>query len=99
MSQRKRPGMSPLENLYGRIAIAVDQAIGWDKLPTPIAGLPLAAPTRIPTLTVGKANDGVSMMPLLELPIMISTCRRRLQYVSAGRFTKICVSGRSARNR
>jgi hypothetical protein len=35
---------------------------------------PLSSLCRIPTLTVGRANEADSIMPLLELPTMRSTC-------------------------
>src|SRR5260370_39096917 len=38
---------------------------------------------RRPALAVGRAKEGVSMIPLLELPRKRLARRRRLQYVSA----------------
>jgi hypothetical protein len=37
MSQRYRSGMSPLLAFFARLAVRVDNSIGWDKLPTPVA--------------------------------------------------------------
>jgi Animal haem peroxidase len=37
MSQRNRSGLSPLWKALTRAAVAVDQSVGWDKLPTPAA--------------------------------------------------------------
>jgi hypothetical protein len=52
---------------------------------------------RIPTFTVGNPNDAVSIIPLLEFPTKTSTCRSRLQYVNASRFTNTRPSPRVAR--
>ena len=47
MSQGKRSGLSPLWKVLTRAAVAIDQKVGWDKLPTPVAlpGPDRAAPT------------------------------------------------------
>jgi hypothetical protein len=47
MSQRYSSGLSPLWKVLTRIAVAVDQKIGWDKLPLPVALLVLIALRRL----------------------------------------------------
>ena len=47
MSQRYRSGLSPLWKVLTRIAVTVDQKVGWDKLPTPVALLVLIALRRL----------------------------------------------------
>jgi hypothetical protein len=37
MRQRYRGGMSPLIAFLARLAVRIDQSIGWDKLPMPVA--------------------------------------------------------------
>ena len=37
MSQRYRSGMSPLLAFFARLAVKIDNSVGWDKLPLPVA--------------------------------------------------------------
>ena len=52
----------------------------------------------IPTLTVGSENEALSMIPLLEFPTSMSTCRNKLQYVRGSRFVNSCPTPRASRN-
>jgi len=45
MSQRNSSGLSPLWKVLTRVAVKVDQSVGWDKLPTPVA-VPVLATLR-----------------------------------------------------
>jgi hypothetical protein len=47
MSQRYSSGLSPLWKVLTRISVLVDQKIGWDKLPLPVALLVLIALRRL----------------------------------------------------
>src|SRR5919202_3349412 len=65
MSQRYRRGMSPLSELVARLAVKVDQSVGWDKLPTPVA---LAVLIALRMLYRWRNLYDTSSLPSVEQP-------------------------------
>ena len=67
MSQRYSSGLSPLWKVLTRIAVAVDQKIGWDKLPLPVALLVLIALRRLYRWTNLYDTSRLPTVGVLEL--------------------------------
>jgi hypothetical protein len=75
MSQQKRDGLSGFSGLLARIALKVDRAVGWDKLPTPLA-LPVLIGLR--TLYRWRNLYDTSRLPTIEQPPPVPDYPRHL---------------------
>jgi hypothetical protein len=75
MMQRYRRGISPVSKLFARFAVAVDQSVGWEKLPTVLA-LPLLIALR--TLYRWRNLHDTSSLPTVEQPVPTAEGTRHL---------------------
>ena len=75
MSQRYQRGMSPLSTVFARLTGAIDRAVGWDKLPTPLA-LPVLIGLRM--LYRWHNLHDTSALPTIEQPPPVAEGTRHL---------------------
>jgi hypothetical protein len=68
MSQRYSSGLSPIWKVLTRISVVVDQKVGWDKLPTPVALLVLIALRRLYRWTNLYDTAGLPTVGVPPLP-------------------------------
>jgi len=68
MSQGKRSGLSPVWKVLTRAAVAVDQKVGWDKLPTPLSLPVLIALRRLYRWTNLYDTSGLPTVGVPPLP-------------------------------
>ncbi len=75
MSQQRRRGMSPISTFFARIAVKIDNSIGWDKLPTPLA-LPVLIALR--SLYRWRNLHNTNVLPAVDQPEPIPEGERHL---------------------